>query len=88
MIEDQHKASGSKMKKVKTFVVKGMPESNREIIDYTRNFPTEKRVIMERNSEDNQQLYHITHGFLNPFDIIDFFEDDSAFVDVSMNNNT
>jgi len=65
---------------VREFRVTNEPQNNRDIIDYTRHFPTEKRAFMERNAEDKQQLYLNGHGFLNEFNVVSFFKDGSSKV--------
>lgn len=58
---------------VKEFVVTGKPDDNRAIIDYTRD--KKHRAFMEKNADDKSQLYIQDHGFLEPFDVVSFFED-------------
>jgi hypothetical protein len=57
-------------------VVRGTPESNRAIIDMTRD--KKQRAFMEKNTDDVQQLYLHDYGFLKPWDIVTIHRDGSV----------
>lgn len=56
---------------MKEFIVKGTPDSNREIIDYTRSgkYP----ASMEKNGDDVQQLT-IGTDWLYPWDVLTIYD--------------
>jgi hypothetical protein len=54
-------------------VVRGTPESNREIIDLTRD--KKRRALMDKDANNKPQLYLQDHGPLKEWDIISIYQD-------------
>lgn len=63
---------------IKEIIVRGTPESNREIIDATRDM--KQRALMDKNAEEKLQLYLQDYGLLYPFDVVGLYQDGTVKV--------